>query len=49
MPPRKEDKKERKPHTSKDFTAFLIVLPLVNGDIVLAQKVISELRAAKVF
>lgn len=50
MPPRKdENKKERKPRESKDFAAFLIVLPMVDNDVTKAQAIVKAMRDRKVF
>lgn len=43
------EKKTRKPHQSKDYNAFLIVLPLVDNDIPKATKIVAEMRAQGVF
>lgn len=38
---------ERKAHQSKDFKAFLIVLPLVSGNIDKAKEIVAALRSEK--
>lgn len=48
-PAKAKERKERKPHSSKDFTAFLIVLPLVDGNVDKAKEVVAKLRQEGVF